>query len=85
MESISNIIKIPDKKKTSERAELLKFWVDNLRDIKGKPYKPARIGMLLAHLSIQDLYAFKSQCNDRLTRNGQETFQKYFWYAIKAK
>lgn len=86
MESIDQIIlnkQLTKEKKISERAELIKFWLDNLKDKKGKPYKPARIAMLLAHLSLSDLYAFKSQCNDRLTRNGQESFQKYFWYSIK--
>jgi len=72
-------------KKTSERAELIKFWVDNVLNKKGKKYPPARIAMLLSHLTINDLYYFKSVCNDVMNRSGQVSFQKFFWWSIKAK
>lgn len=85
MNPISLFAKLPTSKKTSERGELIKFFVENLKDKKNKPYKPARIGMLLSHLSVKDLYSFQSMCSDRLLRNGQETFQKFFWFSIRAK
>ena len=72
-------------KKISERAELLTFFIDNLKDKNNKPYKPARIGMLLAHIPTKDLYYFISTCKDTLNRRGQEAMQKYFWFSIKSK
>lgn len=74
---------IPSLKKTSERAELLKFFVENLTDPKGKKYRPAYLGMRLSHLKVEDLYYLISECKDRINR--KENWQKYFWGVIKAK
>lgn len=81
MKSISELVKILDKKKTSERAELLSFFVDNLRDKNNKKYRAAFIGMKLAHIPTKDLYYFRSCCQDRMNRG--ENWQKYFWYSLR--
>ena len=69
----------------SERAGLIKFFIDTLKDKNNKPYKPARIGMLLAHIPTKDLYYFISTCKDTLNRRGQVAMQKHFFWSIKSK
>lgn len=71
------------KDKKTERGELLRFFVDNIKNKNGKSYKFPFIAMKLSHLSINDLYYFVSACKDRLNREGQVTMQKYFWWSIK--
>lgn len=85
MIEIQQLLKIPELKRTSERAELIKFFVENLRNKKDRPYAASYIAYRLSHLSVKDLYTFKSMCEDRLRRNGQEAFQKFFWWSIKSK
>lgn len=85
MNPISLFAKLPESKKISERSELIKFFVENLKDKKNKPYKPARIGMLLSHLSVKDLYYFTSVSKDIQKCKGQTAFQKHFWWSLKAK
>jgi len=83
MESISSIIKLPVKKKGSERAELIKFFVDNLKQKNGKPFSARMIAIKLSHLSLEDIRYFISMCKDIKNRRGQEAMQKYFWFSIK--
>lgn len=72
-------------KPMSERAELVRYFFENAnKDWKGKtPLKPGYLGMRLAHLSMFDLHAFKSQCEDR-RKNGYP-WGKYFWGALKVR
>jgi hypothetical protein len=70
-------------KKTSERAELLGFFLDNLLDKKGKKYKPGYIAMKLAHLEVKDLYYMQSEVKDRMNRG--ENWQAWFWWSLKVK
>lgn len=72
-----------EKNNKTERGELLKFFVDNIKNKKGKTYSFSFIAMKLSHLNIQDLYYFVSSCKDRLSREGEITMQKYFWWSIK--
>lgn len=83
LEFSSKVLFDPKKVRTSERSELIKFFVENLKDKKGKQYKPARIAMLLSHLKVKDLYVFKSMCKDRLDRNGEVAMNKYFWFSLR--
>ena len=46
-------------KPLSERAHLVKYFVERAQDRKG-PMAPARVGYMLSHCSVPDLYAFKS-------------------------
>lgn len=71
------------KKRTSERTELVRYFYDHAaaRWTGNRPLSPGYIGMKLAHLTIQDLYAFKSMCEDR-ARLGYP-WAKYFWGALK--
>lgn len=77
---------LPEKKKrTSERAELVRYFFDNAKIAwtGQRPLSPAFVGMKLASLSVQDLYAFKSMCEDR-ERSGYP-WSKYFWGSLKAR
>lgn len=71
------------RKKTSERAELVRYFFDHAKaSWPGKrPLSPGYIGMKLSHLSMTDLYAFKSMCEDR-SRNGY-AWGKFFWGSLK--
>lgn len=46
-------------KPLSERATLVRYFVERAQDRKG-PMSAGRVGFMLAHCSVQDLYAFKS-------------------------
>ena len=84
MEKISDYLKMPSTKKiNSERAELIKFFVDNLKQKNGKPFPARGIAVKLSHLKMEDLYYFKSVCADLQKCKGQVAFQKYFWWSIK--
>ena len=69
----------------SERADLLKFFIENIPDKNGNKYKPQFLAVKLSHLSKSDLYYFISVCKDILSRKGQVSMQKYFWWSIKSK
>lgn len=68
-----------EKTKTSERAELLRFFIENLKDKQGKPYSPSFIGMKLSHLSIPDLYFLQNLCKN------SNNFGMTFWYTLKTQ
>lgn len=73
------------KKRTSERAELVRYFYENAKvgwQGKGK-LSPGYVGMRLAHLTVQDLYAFKSMCEDR--RRTGYNWSKYFWGSLKSQ
>lgn len=79
-------LELPVKKSRSERAELIQFFVDRLRNKDGKPFSARLIAVKLSHLKdLQDLYYFKSVCEDTLNRKGLADMQKFFWWSIKAK
>jgi hypothetical protein len=81
---ISEIIsQRPVKKGGSERAELIKFFVDNLKQKNGKPFPARGIAVKLSHLKREDLYNFISQCKDVRNRKGEVAMQKFFWWSLK--
>lgn len=64
----------------SERAELIRFFVDNLRNKDGKPFPARLIAVKLGHLKeLKDLYYLKSICLQ------SSNFGKTFWGSIKHK
>lgn len=71
--------KIP--KRTSERAEMVKYFVDklNIRQASEhkKPYAPRFIAIKLSHLSMHDLHYLKSICEDA------QNWYKTFWGSLK--
>lgn len=71
-------------KNTSERSELIKWFVENLRNKEGKPFNARMIAIKLSHLKLPDLYYFKSVCLDLQKTKGQDSFQKFFWWSIKS-
>jgi len=81
MESLSFFLKLPEVKhvRTSERAELLKPFIEKLRDKNGNSYKPAFIGMKLSHIKTPDLYFLLKQCEQA------KNFGAMFWYLITKK
>lgn len=76
-------------KRTSERGELLKQFLDRLnpprvgvKDKNGKPLKPltpARLGMLLRFMDKQQLYAFYAELKQA------KNFSKSFWWRVQGK
>lgn len=66
-------------KVNSERSDLIKFFVERLRNKKGEKYLPRFIGYKLAHLSVSDLYYLKSICEK------SDNFGKVFWGSLRVK
>ena len=69
----------------SERAELLKFFLDNLRDKNNKPFRAGHIATKLSHIKTPDLYYIKSVFRDTLFRKGLDGASKEFWWSLKVK
>lgn len=73
------------RRSNSERAELIGWFTDKINiareGTKFKKLACRAIGVKLAHLSVFDLYAFKSQALDYEKRGG--SFSKYFFGALK--
>lgn len=68
----------PNGRAVNERAALIGWFADEVKR------KPVLIGIRLAHYkTIDDLYGLQSAYKDRLTRNGKETADKYFWYITR--
>lgn len=72
---------VTKKKRTSERAELIGYFIERLntrqKELGNRPYTPAFIGMKLAHLSVFDLYYLKRICED------SKDWYKTFWGSLK--
>lgn len=73
------------KTRTSERSELVRYFFEHAKAEWGgrRPLSAAYVGSRLSFLSILDLYAFKSMCEDR-ARNGYP-WGKFFWGALKER
>lgn len=77
-------VAIPTKKKIrSERSELVKFFLDNLRDKNNKPFKVGFIVQKLSHIKTPDLYFVKSVFRDTLMRKGLDSASREFWWSIR--
>ncbi len=72
-----------EKKSTSERAELVKFFVSNLKNKKGGFFPPKRIAIALSHIPTKDLYFMQSVMKDIINRSGAESAQKWFWWSLR--
>lgn len=72
-------VKVSKPKVKSERAELVKFFVDRLVNKDGKPYPARLIAVKLAHIPTKDLYYLQSTCNKA------KSFGACFWWSIKPK
>jgi hypothetical protein len=73
------------KKSTSERGELISFFVEILRDKDGKQFPARRIAVALAHLKLSDLYYMKSSFKEVEGRLGFVGASKWFWWSLKVK
>ena len=71
------------KKKSSERAELISFFVDNLKNKDGNKFPIRTIVFKLSHIPTKDLYYVQSIFNDNLKRGGLEKASKEFWWSLK--
>ena len=69
----------------SERAGVLKYFIDRARDINNQPLRASFIGMKLSHLNITDLYAFKSMLQDRERTIPDFNWNKAFWGMLKTR
>lgn len=88
MKKIGELIRQPVKRKaTSERAELVGWFIDNInrerRGTKWKPVSAKYIGFKLSHLSVPDLYYMKSTLSDSMNRG--YPFGKAFFGSLKPK
>lgn len=85
MLSIEQVIKerIIDKKALNERSELIKFFVDRLKNKDDKSFKPQFIAIKLSHIPTKDLYYVQSVFKDNLKREGLIMASKIFWWSIK--
>jgi len=80
--------KLPEKTIRSERAEIIKSFVDEInlerKDTKWKPVTGKGIAMKLSHLKNNfELYSFFSTCKDYKNRGGH--FGKCFFGSLKIK
>jgi len=81
-------------KPASERSELLRYFIERAVDFKG-PIVPARMGFMLSHISVQDLYAFKSILESETARpwpqdagpapSRNERWNRIFWGRLKVE
>lgn len=71
------------KKKSSERSDLISFFVENLKNKDGKSFPVRTIVFKLSHIPTKDLYYVQSVFNDNLKRKGLEKASKEFWWSIK--
>jgi len=86
MIQIASIIKLPEEvRRCSERSELIKFFVDTLRNKQNKKFPAKLIAIKLSHLSTADLYYFISVCKDIDNRKGREAMSKFFWWSLRSK
>jgi len=67
----------------SERAELIRFFAEQITDKKGDLYKPAFIAIRLSHYTVDQLYGLKSGFSDRLRREDTVAAQKWWWFTTK--
>lgn len=75
-----------EKKSVNERAELVRYFFDHAKKgwLATRPLRPAYVASRLGHLSLMDLYAFKSILEDRM-RSGKGPWGKLFWGMLKVK
>lgn len=85
MKSLFDLIKGRENTKVlSERAELIKFFHERLRNKKGKPFTAKLIAIKLGDIKdVRDLQFLKSKCLD--AENRGYPFSKCFWGSIKLK
>ncbi len=78
----------------SERAHLVKYFVESARDERG-PLAAGRVGFMLSHLSKDDLYAFKSILESEVSRpwpeeagprpSQNERWNRIFWARLRVE
>ena len=64
----------------NERAGLIKYFHERARNKLDEQFDVSYIGMILAHLTLQDLYSFKSMLEDRARTKRNFNWNKdFFW------
>ena len=71
-------------KKLNPRAEMIRFFVENIMDKNGKPYKPQFLAIKLSHIKTPDLHYSISIFKDTEKRRGKVAAQKEFFWSIKS-
>lgn len=69
----------------NERAGLVKYFHDRARNRFGEKFETSYIAVMLSHLSLQDLYAFKSMLDDRERTVPNFNWNKTFFGMLKFK
>jgi hypothetical protein len=78
----------------SERAHLVRYFVEHAKDKKG-PLQASRVGFMLSHLSKGDLYAFKSILESETSRpwpeeagprpSQNDRWNRIFWARLRVE
>jgi hypothetical protein len=76
---------LKDGKVVNERAGLIGHFQRRARDKRGNRFHPAYIGLILAHLKIEDLYYLKSVLADRERTLPNFNWNKTFFGMIKTE
>ena len=87
MQPIDQIIlnkQLKKEKRISERSELIKYFVENLRNKNGKPFSARMIAIKMSHLSLQDIRYMISVFKDNLNRKGLDGASKEFWWSLRS-
>lgn len=76
--------KVGTKKRTSERSELVRFFLEKInesRAVDGYPPLTGRFAAIrMAHYTLDQLYGLRSGFSDRLSRNDLTTATKWWWF-----
>lgn len=72
-------------KRLSERASVVQYFHERARDKNGKQFSAPYIGRRLSHLTLQDLYAFKSMLEDRSRTQIGFNWNKMFFGMLKVR
>ena len=76
----SNLKKVFEKNKKTERGEIMRYFMERLNDSRRQDGIPAltmgRMGKLLEKIPTKDLYYLKSVCDSA------QNFSKKFWYEL---
>ena len=78
------------KDKSTERGELMQYFMERLNRSRGQGGLPlltmSRMGRVLVAIPTKDLYYLRSVCDDAEVRAGNiDAFSKKFWWEVKPR
>lgn len=87
MKPLADFLTVEQRKKRagSERSDLIRYFHERARDRRNKPFRAGYIAFRLSHLSIADLYAFRSMLEDRSRTKDGFHWNKTFFGMLKPR